>query len=972
MAETVRSLSIVLELIDNATRKLKEVQAQINAIESTEAAVAITADTSAAISGLQDVAAASEQTKQHAGALQKAMETLKSAFTSVGNSLDGFKGKLQTLQKGLNEVKSAMLGAQMASAGLIFTTARAAMQEEELAAAMRAAFKDSAGGMMEWVAAADKMTGVMRPQRMEMALLLQQAGLSNEKIIEYSETLEKFWSNPALRYRAQAAGISSVVDLAEQLKFAQMGGGRAYALAKLFGKENIEDVIQYGHGANKVISLMNRSLDEVGGTAATTGKRWRGFSEVLQEFQSEIGSVLLPAITNVLIVLTEIVKVIKAIPGAREFVAYGAVFVFIASSIGLLLTALVSTAAKLITFLELLSKFPGIAKIAVSALSLIRAAIMAMTAAMAANPILLAIMLIVAALIILETKFGLVSKAIDRLKKIEWVKLISAAFEQLSKLLDWIISKLGGITALFGKLGGGSKMLFAAAAVSPIAGAGMFSMKFLEEFFPQALGTVRGFFEEVKQHLNEIKKFVSGLIPGWLSKLFEMISGLVDWLKGAWAALASWLHLPWAEEKSKTTGTAVPRALTPEEQLALNATQYNLEEAQGLMGGVPATGIAEMPGKVAAFGGAYKQYAFKNPQGVVRTGAELSEEQLLSGLWTPVSLVDEQGGFVRPLSEEEIKRIQEELQKKREAQAPPKKPKEEKKEPVYHIPPVPPSKSAAGWTPEEAAKQGKKLTQPPSDLPQASPEAQQAYYEERQKRGEESGLIEPGSAPAGGMGISEATGGKYTDTDESGGAKRPSESSAPAGGMGISEATGGKYTDTDESGGAKRPSESSAPAEGETEKPEPSDESEPPKKEKKKRRLSWEGLADTAIKFGLGAPGAQEGGQVLRTGRAIIHEGEEVIPAESKRAYIKYTIPEILREIDQIKGALGDLRVTANGVPILPEAAHYGAGTAPPTNIIINAPLIEHAHLASHMDLDNVKAELIKFLRFEIRSALKS
>jgi len=69
---------------------------------------------------------------------------------------------------------------------------------------------------------------------------------------------------------------------------------------------------------------MNRSLDEVGGTAATTGKRWRGFSEVLQEFQSEIGSVLLPAITNVLIVLTEIVKVIKAIPGAREFVAYGA------------------------------------------------------------------------------------------------------------------------------------------------------------------------------------------------------------------------------------------------------------------------------------------------------------------------------------------------------------------------------------------------------------------------------------------------------------------------------------------------------------------------------------------------------------------------------------------------------------------------------------------------------------------------
>jgi len=936
--DTVRSLSIVLELIDNASKKLKEVQETIASVEGQEVVVGVTADTSAAVSNITEVADASKGATKASDVFKKAVESLKGAFASVSSSLGSFKGHLKNLKKSFDEVKTSILGIQVAAGGLIFTTAKAAMEEEQLAEAMRSAFKDSYDSMMAWVAAADNVTGVMRPQRMEMALLMQQAGMSTDKIKEYSEVLEAFWRNPALRYRAQAAGIGSLTELAEQVKFAEMGGGRAGGLTRLFGKENVEEIIQDGHGAKKVISLMNKEIEKMGGYSATTSKRVREFTEIVAEFQSEIGAVLLPTISLVLETLTSIIRIIKQIPGAKEFIGFGAVFLFIASTLGVVAMAVVNGILQLIAFIELLQKINIVSKVASAGMFLLRAAVFALNTAMATNPILLGLMAIAAILIALELKFKIFSRALEALKKVDWAKVIEGALKKVSAIVDFLLEKLKAIKEAFGKIGGiRSFLTFASPGMAMLS----LPLKFLEEVMPEAISIVRGIYNEIKKRFDEFRRIVGNLIPGWLVKIFEMVNGLWEWIKGAWNAFTSWFKIPWAEEKQAGTGGAVPRGLTPEEELKLNASQYRLEEAQGLMGGVPAPEVAGMEGKKYAFGGKYTQYAFRNPQGVIRTGKELSEEQLLSGLWAPATLVDEYGGFVRDLTEEEIKRIKEELENaKKEAEQPPKPkepPKEEKTE--YHLP-APPGSASSWKTPEEAAKAARERTQAPSDIPSQPKEIQDAWSGGRQKKGEESGLIEPGSAPAGGMGISEATGGKYTDTDESGGAKRPSESSAPA--------------------------------EGETEKPEPSDESEPPKKEKKKWRLSWEGLADTAIKFGLGAPGAQEGGQVLRTGRAIIHEGEEVIPAESKRAYIKYTIPEILREIDQIKGALGDLRVTANGVPILPEAAHYGAGTAPPTNIIINAPLIEHAHLASHMDLDNVKAELIKFLRFEIRSALKS
>ncbi|HOK03411.1 MAG TPA: hypothetical protein PLN03_13075, partial [Spirochaetota bacterium] len=91
------------------------------------------------------------------------------------------------------------------------------------------------------------------------------------------------------------------------------------------------------------------------------------------------------------------------------------------------------------------------------------------------------------------------------------------------------------------------------------------------------------------------------------------------------------------------------------------------------------------------------------------------------------------------------------------------------------------------------------------------------------------------------------------------------------------------------------------------------------------------------------------------------------------RAYIKYTIPEILREIDQIKKDLLAAKAYSVGAGLAPGTMPVvSGGPLAPSTVIINAPLIENAHIASHMDLEQVKAELVRWLRFEIRSALKS
>lgn len=926
--DTVRSLSIVLELIDNASRKLKEVQETITSVEDQEVVVGVTADTSAAVSNITEVTDASKQATNASDNFKKAIEGLKGAFASVSSSLSNFKGRLEDLKKGFDEVSTSILGIQVATGGLIFITAKAAMEEEQLAAAMKSAFEDSYDAMMQWVAAADNVTEVMRPQRMEMALLMQQAGLTNEKIIEYSETLEAFWRNPALRFRAQAAGISSLTELAKQVQFVEMGGGQADALNKLFGKENIEDIIQYGHGAKKVISLMNREIEKMGDYSTTTEERVRAFTEILEEFQSEIGAVLLPTISQVLEILTNIIRIIKQIPGAQQFIGFGVVFAFIAATLGMVAMAAVNGILQLIGFIELLQKINIVSKVASAGLFLIRGAIFALNAAMATNPVLLGLMAIAAILIALELKFKIFSRALEALKKVDWAKVIEEALKKVSSIVDFLLDKLKAIREAFGKIGGIKGFLsFASPGMVMLS----LPLKFLEEVMPEAISIVRGIYNEIKKRFDEFRRIVGNLIPGWLVKIFEMVNGFWEWIKGAWNAFTSWFKIPWAEEKKVGTQGAVPRGLTPEEELKLNASQYRLAEAQGLMGGVPAPEVAGMEGKQPPFGGKFVQYAFRNPQGVVRTGKQLSEEQLLSGLWEPVTLVDELGGFIRDLTEEEKKQIKQELEEARkQAEQPPKpikKPAEE--EPTYHLPA--PSSSVSSWkTEEDARKAGRTRTQAPSDLPQAPEEQQDAFFEERQTRGVETGVIKPGSAPPGGV--------SWEEAQE----------------QGIGEGV----------------------------TPPPKEEEKKDKKEKPSWKPSWLSWLEKKLKRqeeeeeeeGTLIPyGGQIGGTVEKTGWGLVHRGEEIISEQQRRTYIRHTMPNILKDIEQIRKDILTAKAYTAGAGLAPGTMPVASGGAlAPSTIIINAPLIENAHIASHMDLDAVKSELIRWLRFEIRSALKS
>lgn len=906
MAEPIRTLSIVLELIDNATRKLNIVQETLSDFEGKTVAVSVTANVENITKNFNNVSQAIETTTQSGGILGRTMEKLQTVFSRVQGNLSNFKNSLVGIKQQFDDIRTGALAVQVTTGGLIFSLAHAAMKEQDLESAMRATFKESYDSMMKWVRAADDISGVTREQRMEMAMLLRSVNLSDNTIQNYAETLEAFWKNPALRFRAQSAGIMSLPELAEQIKYAQLGGGNVRPLSRLFGDEATEDILQRGRGARQLINLMNKEISKAGEGFLTAGKSLRNFTEVVNEFRSEIGSFFLPVITVILETATNILRMIKKIPGASQIIAFGLAFGFVTASIGILLGMLVNGILQFILFIELLQKVSIVSKVAAAGMVVLQGAISALNVIMATNPLLLGLLAIIGVLIILETKFKIFSKALESLKKVDWAKAIENALNKISEIVSFISEKLGIIKGFLGKI---------TVPVLGIGAAGVGEiLKFLESFLPGIFSIAKDIYSELKKKFDELKRIIGGIIPGWLTKIFETVNGFWEWIKGAWTAFTSWFRIPWAEEKKGEEEIAVPRGLTPEEELAFNLQKYNLEEAQGLMGGVPAEEIMGVPGKRAPFEGKFGQYAFKNPQGVVRTGKELSEEQLLSGLWSPISMVDEFGGFVRKLSEEEVQNILTELENLRKAQPP--RPVPSKKEeiveekPIIHIPP--PSTSATSWeTEKEAYEAGKTAKQAPSDIvsPEVSEEKRKAYYEGRQEAGAE--IIVPGSAPKGGMTWEEAQ--------------------------------------------KQQASQGQALPQKEKE-----EEKEPPKKEKKE----WFVIAE--------APPLQTGGEILKSGKAIVHKGEEVISEEQKNAYTRYTIPSILKDIEQIKKDIITAKVYTVPTPGPGTMPVVSGGTLTPPIININAPLIETAHIASHMDLDLIKRDLIKWLRFEIRSALKS
>lgn len=740
MAGELRSLSFVVELIDKATKPLQNIMGLGETLDRSTVEIGVEAvGTEAAASSfnklqgglekLSDVGnrmgerlgeagqkvseagakvqqvwdPASQSFYQVAEAGQKAaagiekvtqkMGPLQAAATRVSSAVDNFKGKL--------------LGIEAAASVFVYSSISAAAEVERLENTIKAGFGEGAEGILKWAEAGGKLTGVTNESRMAMALLFQQAKMGNEQIMTSTELVEKYWKNKALRGKLQTAGIGSKEALAEQIKNVEIGGGRAFGLKQIWGKDALDDVIQNGHGAKKVLTLMQKDLEKTADTSDDTLSAQADLSEAWGEFTEEAGKGLLGPMTKIFKLLTGVIQLIQSIPGGATVAGLGAGLTFVAVSAvflaGMLANAVLSiqaligagTLATMMTRSFALANYlaAGASGVLSGAVGVLTGALQVMKVAMLSNPLTAAFVILLGVLILLETKFHIFSNLFKTLEKVDWAGKWASSVEYLTGLWDGLIDRVswlkglvsGGLGAL-SKIGGGNVAMGGLMVAIPGIGIMIGLLKLMYGAFKYLLDLTGGSTQFLKDIYNELRKqfekalsFLGSLIPDWLKNLTAGIDGFYNWLKTSWDKLLKVFGIRKKEEEViGTLPEAESGPMTDEQKKAMlhqNATEYAIQQAAGSAYGMPAIGAGDLEGWQAAFGGKFKDQTFASSryEGEHRSGRDLTEEQLLTGEWTP-----ETGGseFTRFIESERAARA-----KKAESEG--RKPQEEEYTSVF-------------------------------------------------------------------------------------------------------------------------------------------------------------------------------------------------------------------------------------------------------------------------------------------------
>jgi len=702
MAGELRSLSFVVELIDRATKPLQNIMSLGESLDKTgiEIAVEATGTEAAASSfyklqgGLEKLSdagnrmgeqlgkagekvaeagakvqqvwnPASQSFDQVAEAGQKAaagiekvtqkMGPLQSAATRVSSAVDNFKGKL--------------LGIEAAASVFVYSSISAAAEVERLENTVKAGFGEGAEGILKWAEAGGKLTGVTNESRMAMALLFQQAKMGNEQIMTSTELVEKYWKNKALRGKLQTAGIGSKEALAEQIKNVEIGGGRAFGLKQIWGKDALDDVIQNGHGAKKVLTLMQKDLEKTADTSDDTLSAQADLSEAWGEFTENAGKGLLGPMTFIFKKLTQLIQLIDSIPGGATVAGLGAGLTFVAVSAvflaGMLANAVLSiqaligagTLATMMTRSFALANYlaAGASGVLSGAVGVLTGALQVMKVAMLGNPLTAAFVILLGVLILLETKFHIFSNLFKSLEKVDWAGKWASSVEYLTGLWDGLIDRVswlkglvsGGLGAL-SKIGGGNVAVGGLMVAIPGIGIMIGLLKLLHGTIKTLLDmtgfstqSLRDIYNEIRKQFDKALSFLGSLIPDWLKNLTAGIDGFYNWLKTSWGKLLKVFGIRKKEEEViGTLPEAESGPMTDEQKKAMlhqNATEYAIQQAAGSAFGMPAIGAGDLEGWQAAFGGKFKDQTFASSryEGEHRSGRDLTEEQLLTGEWTP-------------------------------------------------------------------------------------------------------------------------------------------------------------------------------------------------------------------------------------------------------------------------------------------------------------------------------------------------
>lgn len=1019
----MRSLSFLVELVDRATAPLRNITSLGDLLDRRK--VSLEVDTPGAeeaedsfgrltdnLDKLSEVgekmgeglSKAGEQLATAGAKMKEVWDPASQSFVKVAEAADQAGKKLETVTQkmgplesaakkvtsAIDEAKVKLAAIQVVATGFMFSSIQAAAGVERLENATKAAFGDGAEDILKWAEAGGKVVGVTDESRLAMAQLFKTAKMGNEEIMTTTELVEKYWKNKALRNKLQSAGIGSKEDLAAQIKNVEIGGGRAFGLKQVWGKEALDDVIQYGHGAKKVLSLMKKDLKNTADSGDDLLSVQADLAEVTGEFSQEAGKTLLPALTAVLKVLTGAIQMLQAIPGGPQIAALAAAFTFVAVSLvffvgmlgqaylgiqGLMKAQLLSTvitkASALATY-----GFAAAQSIATGAVGALTGALTVLKAAMLSNPITAAFVILLAVLILLETKFHIFSNLFKSLEKVDWAGKWAATIAYLSSLFDGIVEKVtwikslvsGGLGAL-GKIGG----MGGIAVTMPGLGILVALFKTLLELDFGGIQKLKEIYDEVRGSFSKAIGHL-GVVSSWLNVIFNFLTTMwtaavafYTWLKDTFVkavnmvinginslltginALLAALHIDFQiplldlmktkeEEEEEKGGTKIGGPSDAERHkkiLEENLAAYNIEQAAGSQFGTPAVGAGSVPGYQPGFGGEFAGYNFESTRypGLQRTGKELTEEQMLTGEWTPKNAVDEFGGFAGPLSQEQIDKFNQKIEAAKVA---------------IDTQSVTVNAKSQEERVHEADKKAEAIK------PKAG-EMTQEYLDARAEVGKAAGLIDEDSKPIPTSSLTPDTWQWASKPEE----EEPKESSS--------------------SSSESKPSSSPKPS------------SEP------KGTPTGRTEGSTAIvsggESGSGGmrapdtfaapatpPGFDSGGRVGETGRAIVHKGEEVVSEDDKTAYKIGVIPSILQGIDSITSklrsvSLPDMREAA----ATPGATSSMAAATPPATVInegsktvnMYGPFVKVEKVDSRIDLDRMQNDLIKFLRGEIKSAMK-
>jgi|GEM_PF-6825593 hypothetical protein len=1021
----VRKLSYVIDLIDRATKPLKNIVAIADQTDNRKATLKVGiegyADSQTKIGKLQGsvgkltdlgskmgegLKGAGEKMSLAGSQIQKIWDPATQSFYELAEASEKAGEKLEdttkkmgpmalkakALSNAIEAVQFQLLAVQGAATIFMYSSINAAMKTERWTTITKGSFGDRADEILAWAEAGAKLTSVTNDSRLAMAQMFNQAKMGNKEIMETSELVEKYWKNKALRAKLQEAGISSKESFAEQIKNIEIGGGRAFGLRQVWGKEALESLIENGHGAKKVLSLMRKDLEKTADTVDDTTSAQADFAEVWTEFLEDAGMTLLPVVQKIYLGLTKLIMLIQNIPGAPGFVVIAAAATFLSISLVFLLgvlaqsylalaklvgqlgiTSLAMKGATISTYAHAISHKAATAAIWLStgathlwtlsqigaaraaaltsgAIGVLISSLTALKVAMLSNPVTAALVILLTVLLLLEAKFHIFSNLFKSLDKVNWaekwaegVKYLSDLFDGLIGKATWLKNLASGGTDLLKKIGGGNVGLGGLMLAIPGVGIIIGNLKMLNaslKYLLQLSGGNLQFLQDIsgslKDKFDKAIDLLESLIPGWLQSIFQGVDDFTEWLRTAWDRLIEGINSFLTSLGLNPIEGAPKRGLTEEglsaedkeRILKENLTAYNIDIAAGSKFGTPAVGAGGVEAWQPAFEGKFKEYAFESARypNVTRTGEELTKEQMLTGEWTPKSF------NMMPLTDQQIQAFYDAIAAAKEQQIVIEEKKEEPKpEPIDIIPPY---EISSGKSKKEVMED---IVKPPSSgelsIKTGEPTPVEALMEssiaqtkvsrevpflptgeEKKEEKKDEGLLDKVWNTI----VSPFAEKEEEKADEESKPSKPKESSNKEGKSSVS-ATGSD---------AKKPS-------GES---------------KESTRATYEDRWNRADK----------GGIITHTGRGTLHKGEEVISEEDKLMYNTGEIPSILQSIDsitrQVKGAEASVAVKSGDKIV---------------NLNFYSPLMKIEKVVGEVDFSRAQTTLLRFIRDEVKSAIK-